>query len=87
MMQRSVHWQIKIYNSMNPAWVPYAMTRRRTFGHARRRTRACVFHGRPDDRGGAVAGITHINQFILGWVIGPGEDTRTLFRFTAMKRL
>jgi imidazolonepropionase-like amidohydrolase len=31
--------------------------------------------------------ITHINQFALGWVIGQGEDTRTLFRLTALKRL
>ena len=31
--------------------------------------------------------ITHINQFVLGWVIEPGEDTRTLFRLTALKRL
>jgi len=31
--------------------------------------------------------ITHINQFSLGWVIGPDEDTRTLFRLTALKRL
>jgi hypothetical protein len=31
--------------------------------------------------------MTHINQFVLGWVIGPKEDTRTLFRLTALKRL
>jgi hypothetical protein len=31
--------------------------------------------------------ITHINQFMLGWVLQPGEDTRTLFRLTALKRL
>src|ERR1700742_3963939 len=31
--------------------------------------------------------MTHINQFSLGWVIGPDEDTRTLFRLTALKRL
>ena len=31
--------------------------------------------------------ITHINQFVLGWVIQPTEDTRTLFRLTALKRL
>jgi hypothetical protein len=30
--------------------------------------------------------MTHINQFILGWVMKEGEDTRTLFRLTAMKR-
>jgi hypothetical protein len=30
--------------------------------------------------------MTHINQFMLGWVMTEGEDTRTLFRLTAMKR-
>jgi len=30
--------------------------------------------------------MTHINQFMLGWVMTKGEDTRTLFRLTAMKR-
>jgi hypothetical protein len=30
--------------------------------------------------------MTHINQFMLGWVMTPGEDTRTLFRLTALKR-
>jgi imidazolonepropionase-like amidohydrolase len=30
--------------------------------------------------------VTHINQFMLGWVLEPTEDTRTLLRLTAMKR-
>jgi len=30
--------------------------------------------------------ITHANQLMLGWVLNEGEDTRTLFRFTAMQR-
>ena len=30
--------------------------------------------------------ITHANQLMLGWVLEDGEDTRTLFRFKAMKR-
>jgi imidazolonepropionase-like amidohydrolase len=30
--------------------------------------------------------ITHVNQLMLGWVLQPGEDTRTLFRFKAMQR-
>jgi imidazolonepropionase-like amidohydrolase len=80
------YWQIKIYNSMNPAWVP-AMTREahllgmRVAGHIPAFSTA-------DDM--IVAGydeITHINQFSLGWVMTPGEDTRTLFRLTALKRL
>jgi Amidohydrolase family len=79
-------WQIKIYNSMNPQWVP-AMTQEahrlgmRVAGHIPAFSTA-------DDM--ILAGydeITHINQFMLGWVIQPGEDTRTLFRLTALKRL
>jgi imidazolonepropionase-like amidohydrolase len=31
--------------------------------------------------------LTHINQIMLGWVLEPGEDTRTLLRLTALKRL
>ena len=31
--------------------------------------------------------VTHINQFMLGWVLEAGEDTRTLLRVTALKRM
>ena len=30
--------------------------------------------------------ITHINQLMLGWLLNPGEDTRTPLRLTAMAR-
>jgi hypothetical protein len=30
--------------------------------------------------------MTHINQTMLGWVLEPEEDTRTLLRLTALKR-
>ena len=30
--------------------------------------------------------IAHINQLMLGWLLEPGEDTRTPLRLTAMKR-
>jgi Amidohydrolase family len=80
------YWQIKSYNSMNPAWVP-AMAREahllgmRVAGHipAFSDADAMILAGYDE--------ITHINQFSLGWVIQPGEDTRTLFRLTALKRL
>ena len=64
---------------MNPAWVP-AMAKEahrlgmRVAGHVPAFSTA-------DEM--IVAGydeITHINQFSLGWVIQPTEDTRTLFR-------
>jgi hypothetical protein len=79
-------WQIKIYNSMNPAWVP-AMAKEahllgmRVAGHipAFSTTDQMIDAGYDE--------ITHINQFMLGWVITPTEDTRTLFRLTALKRL
>jgi imidazolonepropionase-like amidohydrolase len=80
------YWQIKSYNSMNPAWVP-AMAKEahllgmRVAGHipAFSNADAMILAGYDE--------ITHINQFSLGWVIQPGEDTRTLFRLTALKRL
>jgi hypothetical protein len=80
------YWQIKIYNSMNPAWVP-AMTREahllgmRVAGHVPAFSTADAMIEAGYDE------MTHINQFMLGWVIGPTEDTRTLFRLTALKRL
>jgi amidohydrolase family protein len=80
------YWQIKIYNSMTPAWVP-AMAKEahrlgmRVAGHIP------AFATADDMIAAGYDEITHINQFSLGWVIGPGEDTRTLFRLTALKRL
>ncbi len=79
-------WQIKIYNSMTPAWVP-AMTKEahllgmRVAGHIPAFSNADAMIAAGYDE------ITHINQFALGWVIQPTEDTRTLFRLTALKRL
>lgn len=78
--------QIKIYNSMNPAWVP-AMVREahllglRVAGHVPAFATADQMIAAGYDE------MTHINQFVLGWVIDPKEDTRTLFRLTALKRL
>ena len=31
--------------------------------------------------------ISHLNQLVFGWISGPGDDTRTLFRLTGLKRL
>lgn len=80
------YWQIKSYNSMNPAWIP-AMAKEahllgmRVAGHIPAFSNADAMIEAGYDE------ITHINQFSLGWVIGAGEDTRTLFRLTALKRL
>ena len=79
------YWQIKIYNSINPAWVP-AMVQEahrlgmRVAGHVPAFTNADAVIAAGYDE------LTHINQFMLGWVLQPDEDTRTLLRLTAMKR-
>ena len=78
-------FQIKIYTSVNPAWVP-AMIREahklglRVAGHipAFTTTDAMLQAGYDE--------ITHANQLMLNWVLKPGDDTRTLLRVTALKR-
>jgi imidazolonepropionase-like amidohydrolase len=79
-------WAIKSYNSMNPAWVPAMVAEAkklglRVLGHVPAFTNADAMIGAGFDE------LTHINQLMLGWVIQPTEDTRTLFRLTALKRL
>jgi imidazolonepropionase-like amidohydrolase len=79
------YWQVKIYNSMNPAWVPAIAA------EARRRGLGVTGHvpafTTPDAmiRAGYQE-IAHINQLMLGWLIEEGEDTRTPLRLTAMAR-
>jgi imidazolonepropionase-like amidohydrolase len=80
------YWQIKIYNSMNPAWVPAVVREAhgrglRVAGHVPAFSTADAMIAAGYDE------ITHINQFMLGWVLQPGEDTRTLLRLTALRRL
>lgn len=79
-------WQVKIYNSMNPEWVPAAIARAkerglRVSGHVPAFTNANAMIEAGYDE------ITHINQLMLGWVLAPEEDTRTLLRLTALQRL
>ncbi len=78
--------QIKIYNSMNPDWVPamIATARERGLrvaGHVPAFTNANAMIAAGYDE------MTHINQVMLGWVLEEGEDTRTLLRLTALQRL
>ncbi|MGI5441710.1 amidohydrolase family protein [Streptomyces shenzhenensis] len=77
--------QIKIYNSMNPDWVPALAD------EAHRLGLRVVGHipafSTPDQM--IEAGydeITHVNQLMLGWILGEGEDTRTPLRLTALAR-
>jgi len=80
------YWQIKIYNSMNPSWVPAIVTEAHLLG-MRVAGHVPAFSTPDQMLDAGYDEMTHINQFMLGWVIGPGEDTRTLFRITALKRL
>jgi imidazolonepropionase-like amidohydrolase len=80
------YWQIKIYNSMNPAWVPAMVAEAHRLG-MRVAGHVPAFATADQMIEAGYDELTHINQFALGWVIGPGEDTRTLFRLTALKRL
>lgn len=79
------YWQIKIYNSMHPEWVP-AVTKEahllgmHVTGHIPAFTDADHMIAAGYDE------ITHLNQLMLGWVLKPGEDTRTPLRLTAMRR-
>lgn len=78
-------FQIKIYSSINPAWVPAMAAEAhrlglRVAGHipAFTTTDAMLEAGYDE--------ITHSNQLMLNWVLQPGDDTRTLLRITAQKR-
>ena len=78
-------WQAKLYNSMNPEWsAPVTAEAHRlglkVAGHVPAFSTADAMIAAGFDE------ITHVNQLMLGWVLNPGEDTRTLFRFTAMRR-
>lgn len=78
-------WQAKLYNSMNPEWAPAVVAEAhrlgmRVAGHVPAFSTADAMIAAGFDE------ITHVNQLMLGWVLNPGEDTRTLFRFTAMRR-
>ncbi|MBO6765050.1 amidohydrolase family protein [Maricaulis sp.] len=78
--------QIKIYNSINPDWVPAMIETAhanglRVSGHVPAFTNADAMIAAGYDE------LTHINQLMLGWVLEDGEDTRTLLRLTALRRL
>ncbi|MGJ3231022.1 MAG: amidohydrolase family protein [Oceanicaulis sp.] len=78
--------QIKIYNSTRPEWAPAMIEEAhrlgmRVTGHIPAFTNADAMIAAGYDE------LTHINQLMLGWVLEEGEDTRTLLRLTALKRL
>lgn len=79
------YWQVKFYNSFPPDWVaPVAAEAHRlgmgVTGHVPAfSTPDRVLNEGYDD-------IAHINQLMLGWILAPGEDTRTPLRLTGMAR-
>ncbi|MEE4217634.1 MAG: amidohydrolase family protein [Xanthomonadales bacterium] len=79
-------YQIKIYNSMNPEWVPAMVEAAhaagmKVAGHVPAFSNADAMIAAGYDE------MTHINQVMLGWVLEEGEDTRSLLRLTALRRL
>lgn len=89
---RAVDWyadrgyrQIKIYNSVTPAWVAKLAARAhargmKVSGHvpAFMSPDQAIMDGYDD--------IAHVNQLMLGWLLQPNDDTRTLLRLTGMAR-
>src|SRR4029079_13296601 len=71
---------------MNPAWVPAMAAEAHRLG-MRGAGHVPAFSSADQMIEAGYDEMTHINQFVLGWVIKPDEDTRTLFRLTALKRL
>jgi len=76
---------IKLYNSMNGEWAPAIVKKAHdqglfVTGHVP------AFSNANDMLRAGYDEMTHINQTMLGWVLEPEEDTRTLLRLTAMKR-
>jgi len=78
--------QVKLYNSMKPEWSAAAAAEAkrlglRVAGHVPAFSNADAMVEAGYDE------LTHINQIMLGWVLEDGEDTRTLLRLTALRRL
>ncbi|MCA1749899.1 MAG: amidohydrolase family protein [Sphingomonadales bacterium] len=78
--------QVKLYNSMTPEWAPALVEEAhrlglRVAGHVPAFSNADAMIEAGFDE------LTHINQLMLGWVLEPEEDTRTLLRLTALDRL
>ncbi len=80
------YYGIKLYNSMNGDWAPAIVKHAHNYGMF-----VCghvpAFSNANDMLKAGFNEMTHINQTMLGWVLEPEEDTRTLLRLTALKRL
>jgi len=78
--------QVKLYNSMNPRWSAAAVAEAHRLG-LRATGHVPAFSSADAMIDAGYDELTHINQIMLGWVLGPEEDTRTLLRLTALRRL
>lgn len=77
--------QVKLYNSMKPEWAETLVAEAHRLG-MRVAGHVPAFSTANEMIEAGFDEITHANQLMLGWVLEDGEDTRTLFRFKAMKR-
>lgn len=77
---------VKLYNSMDGKWAPAIVKKAHKLGMF-----VCghvpAFSNANAMLNAGFNEMTHINQTMLGWVLTPDEDTRTLLRLTALKRL
>ncbi len=78
-------WQIKIYNSIHPEWVPAMAGEAHKLG-LRVDGHVPAFANTDDMIKAGYDEITHINMLGFGWIQQPTDDTRTLFRLTGLKR-
>jgi hypothetical protein len=78
-------YEVKIYNSLNPDWVaPVAAEAHRLGMGVTGHVPAFTTPDRVIEEG--YNSIAHVNQLVLGWILKPGEDTRTPLRLTGMTR-
>ena len=82
---RDGYGQIKIYSSVNGDWVPAMAEEAHKLG-LRVAGHVPAFFTADQMIEAGYDELTHINQVMLGWVLAPDEDTRTLFRITGMRR-
>ena len=79
------YFEVKIYNSLPPDWVaPVAAEAHRLGMGVTGHVPALSSPDRVIREG--YNSIAHVNQLMLGWLLQPGEDTRTPLRLTAMSR-
>ncbi|MFN5822265.1 MAG: amidohydrolase, partial [Novosphingobium sp.] len=68
--------QAKLYNSMDPKWAPNVVAEAKRLG-LRVSGHVPAFSSADEMIAAGFDEITHVNQLMLGWVLNPGEDTRT----------